>query len=308
MRRYLLGRLLALLPGLLLASVVTFLMVRLIPGDPIDLLIGPDTPESRRQALVESYGLDRSLPVQYLLWMKAILQGDLGESISAQRPVVEVLGEQLPDTATLGLAALLLSMALGIALGVASALARGKPLDYLASGVATVAMTIPGFWLGLLLILVFAVQLGWLPVSGADTAASMILPSIALGLAGAGLVARVLRGSLIEALSKDYVLLLKARGMSQSRIFWRHALRNALIPVVTILGLRIGWVIGGAVPVEVVFARPGVGSLLVESIGRRDYPVVQATLLMLALAVMLGSLVADLVQAWIDPRVRRNPG
>jgi ABC-type dipeptide/oligopeptide/nickel transport system permease component len=308
MRRYLLGRLLALLPGLLLASVVTFLMVRLIPGDPIDLLIGPDTPESRRQALVESYGLDRSLPVQYLLWMKAILQGDLGESISAQRPVVEVLGEQLPDTAALGLAALLLSMALGIALGVASAMARGKPLDHLASGVATVAMTIPGFWLGLLLILVFAVQLGWLPVSGADTAASMILPSIALGLAGAGLVARVLRGSLIEALSKDYVLLLKARGMSQSRIFWRHALRNALIPVVTILGLRIGWVIGGAVPVEVVFARPGVGSLLVESIGRRDYPVVQATLLMLALAVMLGSLVADLVQAWIDPRVRRNPG
>lgn len=308
MRRYLLGRLLALLPGLFLASVVTFLMVRLIPGDPIDLLIGPDTPESRRQALVESYGLDRSLPVQYLLWMKAILQGDLGESISAQRPVVEVLGEQLPDTAALGLAALLLSMALGIALGVVSALGRGKPLDYLASGVATVAMTIPGFWLGLLLILVFAVQLGWLPVSGADTAASMILPSIALGLAGAGLVARVLRGSLIEALSKDYVLLLKARGMSQSRIFWRHALRNALIPVVTILGLRIGWVIGGAVPVEVVFARPGVGSLLVESIGRRDYPVVQATLLMLALAVMLGSLVADLVQAWIDPRVRRNPG
>jgi peptide/nickel transport system permease protein/oligopeptide transport system permease protein len=308
MRKYLLRRLLALLPGLLLASVVTFLMVRLIPGDPIDLLIGPDTPESRRQSLVESYGLDRSLPVQYLLWMKAILHGDLGESIAAQRPVIDVLGEQLPDTAALGLAALVLSMMLGIGLGVASGMARGRPLDYLASGVATVAMTIPGFWLGLLLILVFAVQLGWLPVSGADTAASMILPAIALGLAGAGLVARVLRGSLIEAMSRDYVLLLKARGISQSRIFWRHALRNALIPVVTILGLRIGWVIGGAVPVEVVFARPGVGSLLVESIGRRDYPVVQATLLMLALAVMLGSLIADLVQAWIDPRVRRNPG
>lgn len=308
MSGYLLRRLLALLPGLLLASVVTFLMVRLIPGDPIDLLIGPDTPESRRQALVETYGLDRSLPVQYLLWMKAILHGDLGESISAQRPVIDVLAEQLPDTAALGLAALVLSMTLGIGLGVASAMARGRPLDYLASGVATVAMTIPGFWLGLLLILVFAVQLGWLPVSGADTAASMILPAIALGLAGAGLVARVLRGSLIEALGRDYVLLLKARGISPSRIFWRHALRNALIPVVTILGLRIGWVIGGAVPVEVVFARPGVGSLLVESISRRDYPVVQATLLMLALAVMLGSLIADLLQAWIDPRVRRNPG
>jgi glutathione transport system permease protein len=135
----------------------------------------------------------------------------------------------------------------------------------------------------------------------------MVLPATTLGLAGAGLVARVTRGSLIDALNKDYVLLLVARGVSPTRIFWRHALRNALIPVVTILGLRIGWVIGGAVPVEVVFARPGIGSLLVESIGRRDYPVVQATLLLLAVCVMLGSLLADLLQAWIDPRVRRDP-
>jgi peptide/nickel transport system permease protein/oligopeptide transport system permease protein len=308
MADYVLRRLLALLPGLLFASVVTFLMVRLIPGDPVDLLIGPDTPESRREFLVEYYGLDRSLPVQYLMWIKALLHGDLGESISAQRPVADILAEQLPETVALGLAALVLSMALGIGLGVASALARGRALDYLASGFAALAMTIPAFWLGLLLILVFAVQLGWLPVSGAETASSIILPAVALGLAGAGLVARVLRGSLIEAQGKDYVLLLKARGVSQSRIFWRHTLRNALIPVVTILGLRIGWVIGGAVPVEVVFARPGIGSLLVESIGRRDYPVVQATLLLLAVAVMLGSLIADLMQAWIDPRVRRQPG
>ncbi|MDK3075253.1 ABC transporter permease [Sedimentitalea sp. JM2-8] len=305
---YIFRRLLLLVPVFLAVSVVIFSIIHLIPGDPIDNLLKIGSGPEQREIITARYGLDKPLVVQYWIWLSGVLQGDLGTAIVARRPVADLIAQALPHSLTLGLCALAFSTTFGIVLGVIAALNRDKFADQAIMGGVLLGSTMPGFWLGLLLILVFSVWLGMFPVSGARTWSALVLPVVTVGLGGTALVARVTRVAMIEAAQRDFVMLLHAKGMRPLRINLRHVLRHALIPVVTILSLRIGWILGGAVTVEVVFARPGLGTLLIKSLNQHDYPVVQACLLILAMAVMLGTLIGDVIQAAMDPRIRAALG
>ncbi len=301
---FLIRRVLLLLPVFLAVSVVIFLILHLIPGDPVDNLLKVGSSASKRAEIEARYGLDRPLIIQYGLWLGHLLQGDLGTSIVTRRPVASLIWQALPHSLALGGLAFLFSALVGIVLGVVAAAKRDRWPDQMIMGSVLIGSTLPSFWLGLLLILGFSVQLGWFPVSGARGWESLVLPVLTIGLGGTALVARVTRVAMIEAQGRDFVLLLHAKGLPPRRIMLRHVLRHALIPVVTILALRIGWILGGAVTVEYVFARPGLGSTLIKALNQHDYPVVQAALLMLAIAVMLGTLIGDILQALMDPRVR----
>lgn len=301
---YTLRRLVLLIPVFLAVSVIIFAIIHLIPGDPVDSLIKVGSGPEQRAIIAARYGLDLPLYQQYGLWLGRLLTGDMGTAIVAKRPVLDLVAQAAPQSLLLSGLALLFSTSIGIGLGVVAALNRDKLADQLIMGGVLLGSTVPSFWLGLLLILGFSVQLGWFPVSGARGWMSLVLPVLTIGLGGMALVARVTRVAMIEAAERDFVLLLHAKGMGPMRIQLRHVLRHALIPVVTILALRIGWVLGGAVTVEVVFARPGLGSLLIKALNQHDYPVVQACLLLLAMAVMLGTLLGDILQAAMDPRVR----
>ena len=304
MYSYLIRRIVMLVPVFLAVSLVIFLILHFIPGDPIDnLLKVGSSPEARAQ-MEARYGLDQPLPVQYGIWLFKVMQGDLGTAIVARRPVSDLILQAMPHSLRLGGFALLFSSVVGVGLGVLAALNRDKWPDKAIMGGVLLGSTMPSFWLGLILMLIFSVWLGWFPVSGARSASALVLPVLTIGLGGTALVARITRIAMIEASGRDFVTLLHAKGLSPLRIQLRHVLRHALIPVVTILALRIGWILGGAVTVEVVFARPGLGTLLIKSLSQHDYPVVQACLLMLAMAVMLGTLLGDILQAAMDPRVR----
>ncbi|BBE71719.1 ABC transporter permease [Oharaeibacter diazotrophicus] len=304
MLAYTIRRLAALIPVFLAVSVVIFLIIHLIPGDPVDNLMKVGSSASDRAAIEARYGLDRPLPVQYAIWLGKVLTGDLGTAIVGRRPVAEIVAQALPHSLTLGGLAILFSTVVGIGLGILAARFRDRWPDQAIMAGVLLGSTLPGFWLGLILILIFSVSLGWFPVSGARTWSSLVLPVLTVGLGGTALVARVTRVAMIEAGTRDFVMLLHAKGLSPARIRFAHVLRHAMIPVVTILALRIGWILGGSVTVEVVFARPGLGTTLIKALNQHDYPVVQACLLMLAVAVMLGTLAGDLVQAAMDPRVR----
>lgn len=297
-------RLLALIPVFLAVSLIIFLILHLIPGDPVDNLLKIGASASQRAEIEARYGLDKPLPVQYLVWLGNLVQGDMGTAIVGRRPVAAIVAQALPHSLLLGGCALLFSSVMGIALGIVAALNRDRWPDQAIMGGVLIGSTMPGFWLGLMLILVFSVWLGWFPVSGARGWSSLVLPVLTVGLGGTALVARVTRIAMIEASQRDFVLLLHAKGLPNWRIQLFHVLRHALIPVVTILALRIGWILGGSVTVEVVFARPGLGTTLIKALGQHDYPVVQACLLMLAMAVMLGTLLGDILQAAMDPRAR----
>ncbi len=304
MLAYTLRRLVMLVPVFFAVSVVIFAIIHLIPGDPVDSLMKVGAGPEQRAILTARYGLDRPLPVQYAIWLGKLLTGDLGTAIVGRRPVADLVMAALPHSLALGALALLFSTVMGIALGVIAALNRDKIIDQVIMGGVLLGSTLPGFWLGLLLILVFSVHFMWFPVSGARGWSSLVLPVLTIGLGGTALVTRVTRVAMIEAAGRDFVMLLHAKGLHPLRIALRHVLRHALIPVITILALRIGWVLGGAVTVEVVFARPGLGTLLIKALNQHDYPVVQACLLLLAMAVMLGTLLVDILQAMMDPRVR----
>jgi ABC-type dipeptide/oligopeptide/nickel transport system permease component len=304
MYSYLIRRILMLVPVFLAVSLVIFLILHFIPGDPIDNLLKVGSSPQARAEMEARYGLDQPLVVQYGIWLSKVMQGDLGMAIVARRPVLDLILQALPHSLRLGGLALLFSSLVGIGLGVLAALNRDRWPDRAVMGGVLLGSTMPSFWLGLILMLIFSVWLGWFPVSGARSWTALVLPVLTIGLGGTALVARITRVAMIEAAGRDFVTLLHAKGLSPLRIQLRHVLRHALIPVVTILALRIGWILGGAVTVEVVFARPGLGTLLIKSLSQHDYPVVQACLLMLAMAVMLGTLLGDILQAAMDPRVR----
>ncbi|MDR6294062.1 MULTISPECIES: ABC transporter permease [Inquilinus] len=303
---FVLRRLVLMVPVFLVVSLVVFLIIHLVPGDPIDNLMRVGSTPAQRAQIEAKYGLDRSLAEQYLVWMGRLLTGDLGTAIIQRRPVAELIGQNLPYSLALGGLALAFSTLVGVAAGALAASFHRSWLDDGVTGLILLGSTVPGFWLGLLLILVFAVSLGWVPVSGARGWSSLILPVIAAGAGGIALVARVTRVAMIEASRQDFVLLLHAKGVPPWTIQLRHVLRHAMLPVVTVLGLRIGWILGGAVAIEYVFARPGLGSLLIRALNQRDYPLVQGCLLMLAMAVILGTLLGDIVQAAMDPRQREG--
>ncbi|MCF6266456.1 MAG: ABC transporter permease [Desulfuromusa sp.] len=301
---YIIRRTLLLIPIFLIISVVVFSLIHMVPGDPIDSLLGPGSIASDRVELTKLYGLDKSLPVQYVVWMKNILNGDMGQSIIEKQPVLDMILYNTPFTLRLGLASLVISFVLGIFLGVISAAAKNTFIDYISMIIALLGVTVPAFWLGLILMLIFSVMLGWFPVSGSGSFQALVLPAITVGLGGAGLIARITRVSMLEMFNKDFVLLLYAKGLSKPAMIVKHIFRNALMPVITIIGLRLGWIMGGAVTIEIVFSRPGIGNMLLSALYRRDYPVVQASLLVLTMAVIIGAFIADILYAYADPRVR----
>jgi len=300
----LVGRLAAAALVVLGVCTLVFLLIHLVPGDPVEAMLGEGARPADRAALTAALGLDRPLGEQYLSYLARLSRLDLGQSFVYQRPVADLLAERLPATLTLAAVALGLALLLAVPLGVLAACRRGLALDGAAMGFSLLGSSIPNFWLGPLLILVFSLWLGWTPVSGREGPASLILPALTLGTSLAAILARMVRSSVLEVLGEDYIRTARAKGLSPAAVLWGHALRNAWLPVLTLVGLQLGGLLGGAVITETVFAWPGVGSLLVEAIQGRDYPVVQGCILLISLAYVLVNTGTDLVYAWVDPRIR----
>jgi ABC-type dipeptide/oligopeptide/nickel transport system permease component len=304
---YLLRRLLGTLPVLFGVTLVVFAMTYLTPGDPVVALLGDSaqgiTGEAR-EVLRAQLGLDRPWPVQYLSYVRGLLQGDLGTSVRSRRPVLDEVRDRLPATAELALAGLVIAVVLGVSLGVAAALRRRTWVDALAIAIALVGVSVPVFWSGFVLMLIFSLELGWLPASGRGTWAHLVLPALTVGVASAAFIARITRGAVIETLAQDYVRTARAKGLAARVVVVRHALRNALLPIVTVVGLQLGGLLGGSVLTETVFAWPGVGRMLVDAILARDLPLVQGSVLLVSLIFMLVNLLVDLSYAFINPKVR----
>jgi peptide/nickel transport system permease protein len=305
MLSYITQRLFQAIPVLVGISLLTFAMLHLVPGDPVEIFAGdkPLTPE-RAAEIRHQLGLDRPLYVQYLDYAGNALRGNLGVGLRSQRPVVDSIREALPSTLELTAVALLLAVVVGVTLGIIAAVAQGSWLDTIAMGFAMLGVSVPVFYSGLLLILFFSFRLGWFPATGQGGFERLVLPSIALGLASAAALARLVRSSMLEVLSQEYVVTARAKGLTEAGVVLRHALKNALIPTVTLLGLQLGALLGGAVVTETIFSRPGIGRLAVEAIGNRDFPLIQGTVLFAAVAYVLVNLVVDVLYAVLDPRIR----
>lgn len=301
---FLVRRLAAALGTVVGVALLTSLLIRLVPGDPVELMLGESAAAGDRAALRTSLGLDRPAPEQVLAQLDRLARLDLGESLYSRRPVSTLIAERLPATAELALAALAVAAAVAVPLGIVAARRRGGLADGAAMGLALLGLSVPSFWLGPLLILLFSVVLGWTPVSGREGLASLVLPALTLGTGMAAVLARMLRSSLLETLSEDYVRTARAKGLGEGAVIWRHALRNAALPVVTVFGMQAGALLAGAVITETVFAWPGIGSLLVEAIQRRDFPVVQGCVLLISTTYVAVNALTDLAYAWLDPRVR----
>jgi len=303
-RRYLVRRLLALVPVLWGVSTFVFLIIHLIPGDPVDLMLGETAEATDKAALRSALGLDRPLLEQYALFLGNLALGDLGRSLQTKRPVLETILDRLPATAELAVASLLLAVAMALPLGVYAATRQYSWIDLGSMGFALLGVSIPHFWLGPMLILVFSVGLDWLPVSGREGWPHLVLPSLTLGTALASILARMTRASMLEVIHLDYVIVARAKGLHESRVIGRHALKNALIPLITVLGLQMGALLSGAIITETVFAWPGIGRLTVQAIHSRDYPVVQGCVLVIASLYVVINFLTDLAYAWADPRIK----
>ncbi len=304
MTTYLLRRLVQIVPLALLVATLVFSLIHLIPGDPVEMMLGEGAQRGDLERLRSDLGLDRPLVEQYLGYLGGLVRGDLGTSLHFQEPVTELLLSHYPATLELAAASMLVSLLIAVPLGIVAAYHRGGGVDHLSRFFALLGVSIPNFWLGPVLILVFSIQLGLFPVSGRSGWASLVLPSITLGTALAGLLTRMVRSSLSEELHKDYLVTARAKGLGRRTVLVRHALKNALVPVVTIVGLQFGALLTGAIITETVFSWPGLGRLIIQGIRLRDYPLVQGGVLVIALTYVLLNLLTDLVYAWLDPRIR----
>jgi len=302
--RYFVRRVLLTVPVLLGVATLVFSLIHLVPGDPAQAMMGDGASPQDVAELRGKLGLDRPLLTQYVSFLRHAVTGDLGVSFRTGQPVTLMIVERIPATAELAVAAMLVAVMLAIPLGVVAAVWRGTAIDYGAMTFALAGVSIPNFWLGPLLAIVFAVELGWLPVSGRGTLAHLVLPAISLGLALAAILARMTRASLLDELNELYVRAARARGVSNAASITRHALGNSLVPLLTIIALQFGAVLTGAVITETIFAWPGIGRLLIQSIGFRDYPMVQGCILLIAVTYVSVNLITDLMYGFIDPRIR----
>lgn len=285
-------------------SVLVFFLLRLAPGDPVSLLLVESASPEQIADAKAKWGLDKPIPVQYAVFLGRALQGDLGDSLFFQEPAIEVLMERMPATLQLSAAALLFSLSVAIPIGLLSALKRDTFWDYLGTGLAMLGQAIPPYWLGIMLILVFSVALGWFPTSGRGTLSHLVLPAITLGSVLMALVTRLVRSGMLDVMNEDYVRTARAKGLRERAVIIRHALRNILIPLVTVVGLQLGALFGGAVITESIFAWPGVGRLALQSINARDYPMVQAAVLVISVVYVFLNLAVDLLYVYLDPRIR----
>ena len=304
MRRHLLLRFLFTLPSLWLILTMVFLLVHIVPGDPVQQMLGEGARAEDLQQLRHALGLDRPLHVQYGRYLAGLLRGDWGQSFRFQSPVLRVVLERYPATLELSLVGLLVCAAIGIPAGVLAARRRGQAADRAVGFLTLLGLSVPNFALGPVLILVFSIQLGWLPVSGRGGPANLLLPGVTLGAALAAILTRMVRSSMIEELSSDYVRTARAKGLPEFAVLFRHAFRNALIPVVTILGLQFGTLLAGTIVTETIFSWPGIGRLTVQAIAARDYPLLQGCILVIASSYVVVNLVTDFLYALVDPRVR----
>jgi peptide/nickel transport system permease protein len=313
-RRYVVRRLLLLVPVLLGVSVIIFMVLHLSPGDPAEIMLGSQATQADLERLRAELGLNQPLYVQYVHWLGLVVRGDLGRSIWMKRPVLgEVLG-RFKATLILTGAGLLLSTVIGLALGIASAVRPNSVLDRLSAVASLFGASMPVFWLGIVLMVIFALWLGWLPASGMfapygggdlrDLLVHLALPAVTLAAASVTIIARLTRSTMLETLGQDYIRTARAKGVVERAVVLRHGLKNALIPIVTVIGVQAGYLLGGAVLTETVFAWPGVGTLMVQGILARDFPLVQGCVLVVALSFVLINLVVDLLYAWLDPRIR----
>jgi len=302
--RYVVRRLLYALPTLLGVTLAVFLLVRLIPGDPARLIAGLLASDDEVQRLRVELGLDRPMPEQYARFLASVLAGNFGLSAVTRTPVIEEIGIRMRATLTLAVTSTALAVAAGLSAGVLAAAYHNTAIDYAVMMAALGGVSVPVFWLGIMLMLLFAVHLHWVPAGGSGTPAHLILPAVTLAAFSTAIVARMTRGSLLETLNLDFVRTARAKGIGEGAVIIRHALRNALIPVVTVVGLQFGTLLGGAVLTETTFAWPGLGRLLVSAITARDYPVIQGIVIVFAAMFVVVNLVTDLLYVAVDPRIR----
>lgn len=304
MRSYLVRRLVLALPVVLGVATLVFLLIHLIPGDPVEIMLGESALPADRDALREALGLDRPILEQYGSFLWGLCRGDLGVSLQQRRPVTALIGEHYPATLELTLAAMLISLLIALPAGILSGIRQYSVWDHSTMFLALLGVSMPNFWLGPLLIWVFSIQLGWFPVSGKGGLAHLLLPALTLGASMAAIVARMTRSSVLEVLREDYVMTARAKGLSEARIVLKHVLRNAMLPVLTVVGLQFGGLLAGSIITETIFSWPGLGTLMVKAIQTRDYPVVQGCVLVIALSYVLVNLLTDLLYGVIDPRIR----
>jgi peptide/nickel transport system permease protein len=304
MTRFLIKRLLLTVPVLIGIATLVFLMLHLVPGDPAQMMLGESAPPSDVADLRTRLGMDRPLYIQYGSFMKGVATGDLGTSFRTNRPVTALIAERMPATFELAFASMFVAILIAVPLGIVAAVFAGGWIDHVATTLALVGISVPNFWLGPLLAILFSIELGWFPVSGRDSVGSLVLPAITLGAPLAAILARTTRASVIEELGEQYVLAARARGVSRTRAVLAHAFRNSLIPIVTVAGLQFGSVLTGAVITETIFAWPGIGRLLIQSINSRDYPAVQGCILLIAVTYVAMNVLVDVAYGWLDPRIR----
>ncbi|MEN8215837.1 MAG: nickel ABC transporter permease [Pseudomonadota bacterium] len=301
---FLLTRLLSTLTVIIGVITLVFLLIHLVPGDPVQAMLGETATPTDLEALREALGLDQPLWTQWWHYITNLFQGELGNSLYSKEPILDILLERFPATLELAIAGLLVAVLLALPLGSIAALRKDSIYDNSAMMFSLLGVSIPNFWLGPMLILLFSLILGWLPVSGREGPLSLILPAITLGTALAAILARMVRSTLLEVLNEDYIRTARAKGLGETAVIIHHALRNASLPIITVLGLQLGTLLGGAVITEIIFAWPGIGQLTIESIERRDYPLVQACILLISLSYVLVNTITDLLYGWLDPRVR----
>ncbi len=304
MRAYVLRRLWQSALTLAGVSVLVFVILRVLPGDPAKMLLPDGAPQSAVDELNRQLGLHEPLHVQYALFLRSVFRGDFGQSFQYRAPALQVVTERLAATVQLALAALLITVAVGVSLGIVAAVRRGTRYDYASTVLAVLGQSLPNFWLGIMLILLFGVALRWLPTSGFESWRHLILPAVTLAAFPMALVARLTRSSMLEILGRDFIRTGRAKGLAERAVILRHALRNAAVPLLTVLGLQIGTLLGGAVITESVFAWPGMGKLVVDAIFFRDFPVVQTVLILSATLFVVINLLVDLLYTVIDPRIR----
>jgi peptide/nickel transport system permease protein len=292
------------LPVVLGVATLVFLLIHLIPGDPVEIMLGESALPADRDALREALGLDRPILEQYGSFLWGLCRGDLGVSLQQRRPVTALIREHYPATLELTLAAMLISLLIALPAGILSGIRQYSVWDHSTMFLALLGVSMPNFWLGPLLIWVFSIQLGWFPVSGRGGLAHLLLPAFTLGASMAAIVARMTRSSVLEVLREDYVMTARAKGLPEARIILKHVLRNAMLPVLTVVGLQFGALLAGSIITETIFSWPGLGTLMVKAIQTRDYPVVQGCVLVIALSYVLVNLLTDLLYGVIDPRIR----
>jgi peptide/nickel transport system permease protein len=304
MRGFFLRRLAILIPTVLGAVTLVFFFLHMIPGDPVEVMLGETAQQADKEQLREELGLNLPLYIQYGRFISGVFKGDLGDSFFYRRPVTQVIAERTPATVELALAAFLVAGLIAIPLGIVAALREGTTVDNASVLFSLLGVSMPNFWLGPLLIILFSITLGWFPVSGRAGMGSLVLPAITLGTALAAILSRMTRASLLERLSEDYLTVARAKGLPEWKVILKHALRNALIPVITVMGLQFGALLSGAIITENVFSWPGIGTLLLNAIEARDYPLVQGCILFITLSYVLVNLMTDLIYGWVDPRIR----